>query len=207
MSVTTDQLLEAMKAAQRMKTALDAHLTVLDRKAERMSREGRAIPSSNAFFLYVSDQNGVIKLQQDAAFLVESVLVVDPVLAPGTTTPLFYEIALKDANSGRDLTTGSPAPTLTGGGSNSGTGTDKYAGALSSEPTPFVPGMTFVPVNGYPGDQVFAPNVDDWKTVKTEYILPRGGVVRVVFKSVGATSVGKDGVPYPTVILSGYKVF
>lgn len=195
MSVTPDQLLEAAKAAQRMKTALDAHLSVLDAKAKRLAAEGRQIPSANSFFLYVADKNGVIKLQQDAEFIVESVLVVNPPfgILSLTRSPLFYELSLKDANAGRDLTGGFHP---------------RYAdNPVTSEDTNFVPGLQFVPINGTPVDQYFAPNVDDWKTVKTEYILPRGGVVRAEFRSTGATAVGIPGIPLPDVILSGYKMF
>jgi hypothetical protein len=169
----------------------------LDAKAKALSMEGKQIPSDNNFFLYVADPiTGLIRIQQDAAFIVEAVLVVNPQIdstGVGGKTPFFYELALKDANAGRDLTGGFHALYT--------------AIPITEEDTDFVPGGLFVPITGS-SDDIFIPNVDDWKTTKTEYILPRGAVVRPTFKSSGPHAVGPGtDVALPDVILAGYKVF
>lgn len=189
--VSMVKLQEAVTAARRMKHALDAHLGVLAAKRDRLSVEGRQIPSRNNFFWYVADSDGLIKTQQDAAFVVESIMVAeDP-----TEGEKFYEIAIKDANAGRDLTGGfhpiyEDSPVTT------------------SEDTNFVPGALLVPATGRPNFSLWAPNVDDWKTTKASYILPRASVVRVVFRSSGGSGVGPGfDSAVPTVALSGYKIF
>jgi len=189
--VSMAKLQEAVTAARRMKHALDAHLGVLAAKRDRLSVEGKQIPSRNNFFWYVADSDGLIKTQQDAAFVVESVMVAeDP-----TAGEKFYEIAIKDANAGRDLTGGfhpiyEDSPVTT------------------SEDTNFVPGALLVPATGRPAFSLWAPNVDDWKTTKASYILPRASVVRVVFRSSGGAGVGPGfDSAVPTVVLSGYKIF
>ena len=204
MTVTAEQLQDAVDAARRMKNALDSHLGVLRAKVKRASEEGKQIPSQNNFFIYMQKSNGLITIQQDAAFIVEAVLVLEPA---GTNTgpvlpipsPLFYELALKDANAGRDLTGGfhpvydAPA-----------TGTP----ALPEEDSNFVPGRLFVPISGVlPVASYDIPNVDDWKTTKAEYILPRRSVVRPVFRSSGTFGSGTPDVPNPKVALLGYKIF
>lgn len=192
--ITLDQLQDALDAGRRMRNALDAHLAFLDSKSSRMSAEGEQIPSENLFFMYVSDAQGLIRLQQDTAFIVESVLVVE---RNGETlqSPQFYELSLKDANAGRDLTGGFHAV---------------YADSpLTEEDSNFVPGRLFVPIT-QSGTITVIPNVDDWKTLKAEYILPRGSVVKASFRSRGLQGVGPESTlktPLPKVILSGYKVF
>ena len=192
-----DQLQEAVTAARRMRNALDAHLKVLDDRVDRMSEEGLQLPSANMWFFYVSDAQGLIRIQQDAAFIVESVLVVQALpVYPAATSIQFYELSLKDANAGRDLTGGFHAV---------------YAESpLHEEDTNFVPGVQFVPLTAYTvgtGRDLF-PNVDDWKTTKAEYILPRGSVVKPTIRSSGNFGVGAgfQNDP-PKVLLSGYKVF
>jgi hypothetical protein len=191
--ITLDQMQDAIDAARRMRNSVDAHLAFLDSKAARMSAEGQQIPSENIFFLYVSDDRGLIRLQQDAAFVVESVLVVER-NTDVINVPQFYELSLKDANAGRDLTGGFHAV--------------YKDNPLTEEDTDFVPGRLFVPIT-QSADPMVIPNVDDWKTLKTEYILPRGSVVKATFRSTdGIYGVGPvASVPLPKVILSGYKVF
>lgn len=192
--ITLDQFQDALDSARRMRNALDAHLAFLDAKSARMSTEGQQIPSENLFFMYVSDAQGLIRLQQDAAFVVESVLVVER-NGSTPTAPQFYELALKDANAGRDLTGGFHAV---------------YEDSpLTEEDTNFVPGRLFVPITQSSTVTVI-PNVDDWKTLKAEYVLPRGSVVKATFRSRGLYGVGptaSSDAPLPKVILSGYKVF
>lgn len=191
MSVSEQKLQSAVDSARRMKHALDAHLGVLAAKKQRLSVEGKQIPSRNNFFFYVSDSNGLIKTQQDAAFIVEAILVAeDP-----TAGEKFYEMALKDANAGRDLT-GGFHPIY------------EDSPVANSEDTNFVPGLLFVPANGRPNFSLWAPNVDDWKTTKASYILPRASVVRAVFRSSGSGGVGPGfDSTVPTVVLAGYKIF
>lgn len=197
MSTSVEQLQEAVDAARRMRNALDAHLSVLDRRVERASAEGRQLPSENLWFVYVSDAQGLIRIQQDAAFIVESVLVVQSVpVYPTLTSVQFYEVALKDGNAGRDIT---------------GSFHAIYAESpLREEDSNFVPGVQFVPLTSFTtgaGSANF-PNVDDWKTTKAEYILPRGSVIKASFRSSGVYGVGNGFQnALPTVLLSGYKVF
>jgi len=195
MTVTAAQLQDAVDAARRMKSALDSHLGVLRMRVKRLSEEGKQIPSQNNFFLYVTGPQGLIRIQQDSAFLVEAVLVVEPQQRnpfSAFSTP-FYELALKDANAGRDLTGGFHAVY-----------TDN---PLTEEDTDLVPGGLFVPITGVVNPFLNkVPNVDDWKTTKAEYLLPRGSVVRPTFRSSGTFEVG-GATPNPAVILAGYKVF
>jgi len=200
MTISPAQLQDAVDAARRMKNALDSHLGVLRARVKRLSVEGKQIPSQNNFFLYVQDTStGLITIQQDAAFIVEAIVVLEPT---GTTAnlpaPPFYELALKDANAGRDLT----------GGFHPLYGSPVGVPPLPEEDSNFVPGRLFVPITGML-DLLSntIPNVDDWKTTKAEYILPRASVVRPTFRSVGSNKVGTPTAPNPQVVLAGYKVF
>lgn len=192
MTVTIEQLQDAVEASRRMKNALDAHLRVLDDKSKHLSAEGRQIPSRNNFFLYVSDAQGLIRTQQDAAFVVEAVVVCEPAVSPAAAPPLppFYELSLQDANAGRDLT----------GGFHPLYAEDPV---VTEEDTNAVPGSLLVPITGAGGFTITLPNVDDWKTSKASYILPRASVVRAVFRTSGTQAPSTN----PKVILAGYKIF
>ncbi len=179
-------------SAKKMLMVLDDHIKVLERKDRVLRDEFVSIPSQNQHYFCVSDTNGTIQLFQDAAYVVEQILVI----SQGSFDTTFYQLSIQDTGASRNITLANRPLT------NNTTQTNVV-------PSLAVPPEMFVPLHGVTNEyNGISPNVDYWLDLPVEWLLPRGGVLRMLLNPTPAatTAVG-DSSHFPQVVLSGYKVY
>ncbi len=191
-------------AYQRMLNALDLHIAALEAEVDEVYEEYGLVPSDNQFFLYVSSNEGIIQLHEDAAFVCEAIMVVGPanngaaaagaVLATDTLTLSIQQMGPKH----RITFSRNKAPNFT----------DMALldnGGVSPE--------AFVPVSNTNGEQPPYTNAEYFYRLPVEWLIPRGDSVQTLFARedlLGIDVNGTESTRYnavPHVVLIGYKHF
>lgn len=195
---------EEMQEGQRLLSVLDKQLAMLKSRHAKQFRRFDQTPSQNAWFTYVSDVNGVIKVDSDATFVVERLFLYaftdndnDP------RSPVTPDLILRDQSAGRSTTqshgvsfavanelAGNVQPTV------SVFSESDYSSPLVT--IPLLPGSGVVTALRVEG----LANTDFQRCLPVEFEIPRGGSVSVQMRTQFAINL----TVYPFA-MSGYKVY
>jgi len=183
-------LTDAVRSTARMLAVLDSHLQYLEAKQAKAGLEYLQIPSRNQQYFHVMDSGGVVRVQQDAAFVVEQVFITS-IESIGINGTYF---SMTDVSAYRSVTVGARA-----GGNN----VFSSATAMPTDSV-LVPTKVLVPqISDYTSNGLN----DYWYVLPVEWQLPRGGALQFAFMGdSGSGHQFNDPASY-TVTVSGYKVF
>lgn len=186
-----DQDQKDVASAAAVIRALDRHIAALEADVDDTYAQYGLIPSQNQFFQYVSDDQGTLAFDQDAAFVCERIAVVyveDFFAATGANvaqrTP--FDVGIRQEGPGRDITFSR---------SRLRDGTIQESRR--------VPWSAFIPIPVF-NNGVEYPNTDYIYRLPVEWLIPRGDVVKTDLVRNFTLSRLYD---FPRLVMMGYKKF
>jgi|OM-RGC.v1.019563308 hypothetical protein len=173
---------EVLKATRSTLKQVEEQLDFFERKRAEAYAEYLERGSRNQKYFYRSDANGLVQLDNDAAFVVEQLFCFPyPLGNDLLDIPLPWRFSLRDRSSGRDLTE-----------------VFNRVPATSDEAVPIEmlsPSWQIVPY--------FQDQDDYWFYLPSQYLLPRASVLEFrVSNLASATSV-----LLPEFVLGGHKIY
>jgi len=185
--------------------SLDRHVAALEAEVDDEYAEYGLVPSQNQLHYYVSNNSGVIQLDQDAAFVCLSVILCGPAnyISESINIAMTATYVLSIMQAG-------PKKYVTFSRNKAPLPTDNSTIELSGASTEM-----FVPIANNGGIQPPFRNTDFVYELPIEWQLPRGETVQALFPQ--EDFLGFNFFPggvrskrlnaFPKVVLAGYKVF
>lgn len=162
--------------AKKLLSVLDDHIVFMENKHQSKVQKYINPPSKAQQFFYLADPAGYFRIQQDAAFVLQRIMLPfawpqirvqdqPPLLFGINVWPTWDRVQFVDKNTGRDWIVGTNRPPPTG----------SYNPA-SPAPGPVVSSQTGTGVAYVPPEN----QLDYVYVLDTAVVLPRGGVIQMI---------------------------